>query len=59
MAVDYGVPVELYIEALQAELAGVTGKSDADKAHRAEIEAELAVARNEPVSPVDADGSRF
>ena len=59
MAIDYGVPVEKYIEGLQAELAGVTGKSDADKAHRAEIEAELLVARNEPVSPVDADGSRF
>ena len=51
MAIDYGVPVEKYIEGLQAELAAVTGKSDADKAHRAEIEAELAVARNEPANP--------
>ena len=59
MAVDYGVSVELYIEGLQAELAGVTGKSDADKAHRSEIEAELLVARNEPATPLDADGSQL
>ena len=54
MAVDYGVPVELYIEGLQAELAAVTGKSDADKAHRTEIEAELMVAQGEPATPTEA-----
>ena len=59
MAVDYGIPVGAYIEGLQAELAAVSGKTDADKAHRTEIEAELLVARDEPVAPVDADGSQF
>ena len=53
MAVDYGVPVELYIEGLRAELAAVTGKTDADKAHRTEIEAELLVAQGEPASPAE------
>lgn len=59
MAIDYGVPVAVYIEGLQAELASIFGKTDADKAHRTEIEAELLVAQGEPVSPVDADGSQF
>ena len=59
MAVDYGVPVAVYIEGLEHELANVLGNTDADKAHRTEIEAELLVARDEPVAPVDADGSQF
>ena len=59
MAVDYGVSVEAYIEGLKTELANVLGKTDADKAHRTEIEAELLVAQGEPVAPVDADGSQF
>lgn len=59
MAIDYGVPVAAYIEGLQQELANVFGKTDADKTHRTEIEAELLVARKEPVAPVDADGSKF
>jgi len=59
MAVDYGVPVAAYIEGLQTELANILGKTDADKTHRADIEAELKVARDEPVAPVDADGSQF
>ena len=52
MAVDYGIPVEAYIEGLQAELAAVSGKTDADKAHRTEIEAELLVAKGEPATPL-------
>ena len=59
MAVDYGVPVAAYIEGLEQELANILGKTDADKAHSTEIEAELLVARDEPVAPVDADGSQF
>ena len=59
MAVDYGIPVEAYIEGLKTELANILGSTDADKAHRTEIEAELLVARDEPVAPVDADGSQF
>ena len=59
MAVDYGVPVEVYIEGLRAELANILGKTDEDKTHRAAIEAELKVAQGEPVAPVDADGSQF
>ena len=52
MAVDYGVPVAAYIEGLQAELAAITGKTDADKAYRTEIEAELLVAQGEPATPL-------
>ena len=59
MAVDYGVPVAAYIEGLQNELASILGKTDADKTHRADVEAELLVAQGEPVAPVDADGSQF
>jgi len=59
MPVDYGVPVAVYIEGLENELANVLGNTDADKAHRTEIEAELLVARDEPVAPVDADGSQL
>ena len=59
MAVDYGVPVEAYIEGLKTELANILGKTDADKTHRADVEAELLVAQGEPVAPVDADGSQF
>ena len=59
MAVDYGVPVAAYIEGLEQELANILGNTDADKAHRTEVEAELLVARDEPVAPVDADGSQF
>ena len=59
MAVDYGVPVAVYIEGLKQELANICGKTDADKSHRADVEAELLVAQGEPVAPVDADGSQF
>ena len=59
MAVDYGVPVAVYIEGLENELANVLGNTDADKAHRTEIEAELLVARDEPVAPLETDGSQF
>jgi len=59
MAVDYGVPVAVYIEGLQTELANICGKTDADKSHRADVEAELLAAQGQPVAPVDADGSQF
>ena len=52
MAVDYGVPVAVYIEGLEHELANVLGNTDADKAHRTEIEAELLVAKGEPATPL-------
>ena len=52
MAVDYGVPVAAYIEGLKQELANICGKTDADKSHRADVEAELLVAKGEPATPV-------
>ena len=52
MAVDYGVPVAAYIEGLEQELANILGNTDADKAHRTEIEAELLVAKGEPATPL-------
>ena len=57
MVVDYGVPVAAYIEGLEQELANIAGKSDEEKTHKAAVEAELAVARKQPATPVDADGS--
>lgn len=56
MAIDFGVPVDVYIVGLQAELAGISGKSEEEKTHKAAVEAELAVARNEPAPLRDADG---
>ena len=46
--VNYGVTTEAYIQGLESELAWVTGKTEADQAHRAEIEAELKTARAQP-----------
>ena len=64
MAVDYGVPVEVYIEGLQTELANILGNTAEDKTHRSDVEAELKAAGNEPattqpVTPVEVDGSSY
>ena len=59
MAIDYGVPVETYIDGLVAELAAITGKTEEDKTHKAAVEAELSVARNEPATPPPAPFSQF
>ena len=40
--VDYGVSKESYVEGLKFELASITGNSEADKAHKADVRAELA-----------------
>jgi hypothetical protein len=45
MAVDYGVPTDAYVAGLEQELANIVGNSDADKAHRDAVTAELASAK--------------
>lgn len=45
MAVDYGVPTDAYIAGLEQELENILGNTDADKAHKAAVEAELAAAK--------------
>ena len=53
MAIDYGVPVEKYIEGLEFELANIAGKSADAQDRRQLVEAELSAARNQPSTIVE------
>ena len=42
MEIDYGIPVEIYLDALKEELANIPGNTNADKSHRTDVQAEIA-----------------
>lgn len=55
MAIDYGIPVELYKAGLVEELANIVGNTAADKTHRTDVQAELGVVEAALAAPAEAD----